>query len=311
MKWSGNKRPAIPSLKIAAAITAGVFSIFALAGCQHKSVEDSLAAGDLAMQNTKLADAESDYQAAVAAAPNDPRPYVALGNLYAFEQKPSQAEAQYTKALELDPHNTAAHEALGNIFVSQSEPGHAEEQFRAAVAIDPVDPSYRINLAGLLQKQGKLGEAEAQLRAAIGLDGKNAHAHLALANLLSADPERSAEAQAEFAEVRALDPSLLTNGTPAPVAAPAPTPSPVESPETTAAPPPPAPASAMPKVRPLNRKFLLAHDSPVYDTPQESGNVVAQVHRRKFVRVTGITGKWLRVQLKNGTVGYIPASAAE
>lgn len=310
MKWSGNKRPAISNLIFAAAITAGALSIFAIAGCQHKSVEDSLAAGDLAMQNTKLADAEGDYQQAVAAAPNDPRPYVALGNLYAFEQKPTQAEAQYTKALELDPHNGAAHEALGNIYMSQSEPGHAEEQFRAAVAIDPVSPGNRINLAVLLQKQGKLGEAEAQLRAAIGLDGKNAHAHLAMANLLSADPERSAEAQSEYAEVRALDPSLLTNGTPAPVAAP--TPSPLEPPETTAAPPPPlAPVSTMPKVRPLNRKFLLAHDSPVYDTPQESGNVVAQVHRRKFVRVTGITGKWLRVQLKNGTIGYIPASAAE
>jgi hypothetical protein len=35
------------------------------------------------------------------------------------------------------------------------------------------------------------------------------------------------------------------------------------------------------------------------------------VHRRKFVRVTGITGNWFRIQMKNGTVGFIPLSAAE
>jgi len=310
MKWSGNERRQIANLIIAAAITAGALSIFVLAGCQHKSVDDSLTAGDLAMHKTKFADAESDYQQAVATAPNDPRPYVALGNLYAFEQKPSQAETEYSKALELDPHNTAAHTALGNIFVSQSEPGHAEEQFRAAVAIAPVNPSYRINLAALLQKQDKLGEAEAQLRAAIGLNGKNAHAHLALGKLLSADPERSAEAQAEFAQARALDASLLAGGVPTPVAAPSAAPSPMESPETIVT-PSTGPEGAMPTVRPLNRRFLLAHDAPVYDIPQENGNVVAQVHRHRFVRVTGITGKWLRIKLKNGTIGYIPASAAE
>jgi hypothetical protein len=67
----------------------------------------------------------------------------------------------------------------------------------------------------------------------------------------------------------------------------------------------------MPAVRPVNRKFLLTHDSPVYETPQDSATVVAQVHRRKFVRVTGITGNWFRIQMKNGTVGFIPVSAAE
>ena len=115
--------------------------IFALAGCQHKSVDDELVAGDLAMQNTKLADAEGDYQRAASMAPDDPRPHTALGNLYVFEQKPSQAETEYQKVLELDAHNVAAHTALGNLFASQSQPGLAEEQYRAAVAIDSVNPT--------------------------------------------------------------------------------------------------------------------------------------------------------------------------
>ncbi len=311
MKWTGNKRPVTPNLTIAAAITAGALAIFALAGCQRKSVDDNLAAGDLAMQNTKLGDAESDYQQAASMAPDDPRPHIALGNLYVFEQKPSQAETEYMKVLELDPHNAPAHTALGNVFGSQSQPGLAEEQYRAAVAIDSVNPAYRVNLATLLHKQGKLGEAEAQLRTAIGLDAKNAHAHLALAKVLSAEPDRGAEAEAEFARVRTLDASLLPGAAAAPAPA-AGAPSPIAPPVTTSAPPPaPAPAGAPSKLRELNRKFMLTHDSPVYESPQESANVVAQVHRGKYVKVTGIAGKWLRVRLKSGTVGFIPVTAAE
>lgn len=312
MKWTAKQRPATPRLTIAAALTASALAIFTLAGCSHKSVDETLAAGDLAMQNTKLADAESDYQQASSMAPNDPRPHVALGNLYVFEQKPAQAETEYLKVLELDPHNGPAHTALGNVYESQSAPGLAEEQFRAAVAIDSVSPAYRINLAQLLAKQGRLGEAEAHLRTAIGLDGKNARAHLALANVLSAEPDRGAEADAEFARVRALDPSLLPSAAPAPPPSPAAGPAPSAPPMTAPAPPPPPGAAGAPaKMRDINRKFLLTHDSPVYEAPQESANVVAQVHRGKYVRVTGISGTWLRVQLKSGTVGFIPVDAAE
>jgi Flp pilus assembly protein TadD len=294
--------------------------LLAIPGCGHKSVDDSLAAGDLAMQNTKLADAESDYREAAATAPNDPRPHVALGNLYVFEQKPSQAEAEYMKALEFDKRNAPTHTALGNIFAGQSQLGLAEEQFRAAVAIDPTNPTYRINIGILLQKTGRTGEAEAQLRTAVGLDPKSAHAHLALAKLISGEPDRQAEAEAEFAQVRTLDPTLMPSapGAPAPEAGAspaAPPPSGVGAAppsEATTAPPPPAAAVApIPKIRALDRKFLLTHDSPVYQAPQDTSTVVAQVHRRKFVHVTGITGNWFRIEMKNGTVGFIPLTAAE
>lgn len=312
MKRTAVQRPATSGMRLLPMLAAGLIALITFAGCAHKSIDDELAAGDLAMQNTKLADAESAYQRAVALAPNDPRPHVALGNLYIFEQKPAQAAPEYLKVLDLDPHNATAHSALGNIYESQSQLPQAEEQFRAAVAINPVNPGWRINLAGLLQRQGKLGEAEAHLRTAIGLDGKSARAHLALAKLLSTEPDRSAEADAEFAQVRSLDPSLLPAAPPAaPPAAAGSTvaPSPSAASEEAAVPsaaPPPAP-----KIREINRKFLLTHNAPVLESPQEGANVVAQVHRGKYVRVTGIGGKWLRIQMKNGTVGFIPVTAAE
>jgi tetratricopeptide (TPR) repeat protein len=288
--------------------------LFAIPGCGHKSIDDSLAAGDLAMQNTKLADAESDYREAAATAPNDPRPHVALGNLYVFEQKPAQAEAEYMKALEFDKRNAPTHTALGNIFVGQSQPGLAEEQFRAAV--DRSDQSHLSHQhRDSPAKLGRTGEAGSRC-APPPASTRNAHAHLALArDRWRARP--TGEAEAEFAQVRTLDPTLMPPaGAPAPEAgaAPAAPPSGPGAPppsDAATAPPPAAASGAPPKIRDLNRKFMLTHDSAVYETTQETATVVAQVHRRKFVHVTGITGNWFRIEMKNGTVGFIPLTAAE
>ena len=66
---------------------------------------------------------------------------------------------------------------------------------------------FRLNLGTTLQKEDKLPPAEAEFLTAIGLEPKNAHAHLALADLLNVEPNRHSEAETEYAEVRALDPS--------------------------------------------------------------------------------------------------------
>ena len=283
-------------------------------GCEHKSVDSYLAAGDQAMQSTRLADAETAYQEAAKLAPDDPRVHVALGNLYIFEQKAEPAEREYMRVLELDSKNAAAHAALGNVYGSQSQMGLAEAQDRAAVALDPAKTSYRLTLGTVLQKESKFGDAEAQFRTAIGLEPKNAHAHLALASLLVSQTNRQTEADSEYAQVKALDPSLMpaaasasTAAAPAsPETAPSSNPSSALPPTTVAS----APAAAKP-IRNIDRKFTLTHDSPVYETPSDTARVIAQVHRRKFVHVTGIGGPWFRIAMKNGTVGFIPVSAAE
>lgn len=275
--------------------------------CSHKSVDDYLSAGNQAMQSTRLADAETAYQSAVKAAPDDPRPYLALGNLFVFEQKPAQAEPQFMKVIELQPKNAAAHAALGNLYAAQSQLGLAEAQLRAAVALDPAKADYHVNLGALLVKAQKNGPAETEFRTAVGLEPKNAHAHLALADLLNAEPSRQTEAQAEYAQVKALDPALMPASANAAVAPPPPSSVPPAS--VASATPPPAGL----KIRELQRKFQLTHDSPVYQSPDQTSHVVSQVHRRKFVSITGMTsdGNWFRIQLRNGTVGFIPVTAAE
>ena len=191
--------------------------VLTVAGCHHKAAEDFLAEGDADMQATKLSDAETAYQEAVKLAPNDPRTHIALGNLYIFEHKESDAQVEFMKVLEIDPKNAATHVALGNLYNEQNQHGLAENQYRAAVALEPDRANYHLDLGEVLRQEGKLAEAEDQIRTAIGLSPKDAKAHLALANLLATEPARAAEANAEFDEVRALDPKLM----PAPAATPA------------------------------------------------------------------------------------------
>ncbi len=268
------------------------------AGCHHKTAEGFLAEGDAATQATKLTDAEKAYQEAVKLAPNDPRTHIALGNLYIFEHKPDAAQIEFMKVLEVDPKNAATHSALGNLFSDQNQRGLAENQYRAAVALEPDRSNYHLDLGEILRQEGKAAEAEDQIRTAIGLSPKNAKAHLALANLLTTQPARANEASAEFDEVRALDPNLM----PAPVAAP------VAAATTTTA---PASASVAPKIKPLDKLFLLTKNSPVYQNPDAASATIGQVRRKKYVHVTGITGDYLQIKLRNGTTGFITTAAAE
>lgn len=292
------------TLALAAAAALGVGL---LAGCHGKSVNDYLSDGDAAMQKTQLPQAEQSYQAAAKAAPGDPRVHVALGNLYVFEQKPTLAQTEFMQVLELQPANAAAHSALGGLYESQSQIGSAEEQYRAAVALRPADPAYRLQLGSLLAKANRPMWAEMELRTAIGLQPKNAQAHLALANLLNATPNGKAEADAEYAEVRALDPHLLAAPTTAIVPTTPGGPGAAPSAEAVAAPP----TTPQHKLKQVNRKFKLSKDSAVYQGPDSSTSVVGQVHHGHFVHVTGIQGNWLQITLRNGTVGFIPVTAAE
>jgi len=300
MEW--NRRTNLWSGFVTSVAAALAFSL--AVGCHQRSADEYLSSGDQAMQQTQLAEAERNYQAAAKLAPNDPRVHVALGNLYVFEQKPDLAQTEFIRVLELDPMNAAAHSALGSIYESRSQPGSAEEQYRAAVVLKPADANYRLGLGAMLAKEGKMADAEAEMRTAIGLAPRDARTHLALANLLVKSPERKTEADAEFAEVRALDPHLL----------PSPPATSVTPAEAAAAPSPAAPGAAaakQAKLKPLNRRFKLTKDSAVYQVADSSATVIGQVHRGRWIHVTGIQGSYLQITLRNGTVGFVPVAAAE
>jgi protein O-mannosyl-transferase len=214
--------------------------------------------------------------------------------------KAPQAAAESMKALELDPNNPRTHATLATAYRAQSKFGPAEAQGRAAVALAPADAEYRLSLGATLQSEQKLAEAEAEYRTAEGLEPHNAHAYLALAMLLNSEPNRQSDAQAEFAQVKTLDPSLM----PANV-------QPVNAPSPAGTPAPTATSAKAPIMEETDQRFLLTHDSAVYDSTSNDARVIAQVHRSKYVHVTGLSANWLRIQLSNRTIGFIPVTAAE
>src|SRR5262245_9185062 len=284
------------SMPRAIIIIGAALFLSSLFGCHRKSADDYLQAGDAAMQASKLADAEAAYNEAVKVAPDDPRVHIALGNLYVFEHKPQQAQVEFMKVIEFDPKNPAAHTALGNLYRDQQQFRLAEEQYRAAIALDHSRPNYHLQLADGLRGEGRPADAEAEIRTAIGLDPRNAQAHLALANLLLSIPDRASEGEVEMSSARALDPKIAAEPEPS---------------EGAPAPAPAAAAAGTPKVKPLNKMFLLTKNSSVYQTPDETSTVVGQVHRKKYVHVIGIAGNYLQIKLRNGTIGFVPTTAAE
>lgn len=288
-------------IRTGAMIAAGAIVLIG-SGCHQKTADDYLAEGDSDMQATKLADAETAYQNAEKVAPNDPRVHIALGNLYIFEHKPDDAQVEFMKVLELDPKNAATHVALGNLYNDQNQRGAAENQYRAAVALEPDRYNYHLDLGEVLRLEGKLGEAEDQIRTAIGLNPKDAKSHLALAELLASEPGRTTEANTEFDEVRALDAKMLPASAATAAAA---------APQGAASAAASSTEAVAPKIKPLNKLFLLTKNSPVYQNPDETSSTVGQVRRKKYVHVTGITGNYLQVKLRNGTIGFIPVTAAE
>jgi uncharacterized protein YgiM (DUF1202 family) len=64
-------------------------------------------------------------------------------------------------------------------------------------------------------------------------------------------------------------------------------------------------------VKPVKKRYLLAKPTAVYSEPNTSSEIVEHVRGGIHVNVTGITGDWLQLRLRNGKTGYIPTEAAE
>lgn len=98
-------------------------------------------------------------------------------------------------------------------------------------------------------------------------------------------------------------------------AEPPPAPSAPPAASTAPAPPRAAPAAAADTgnlpIKPMHERYLLSHNSAVYAQADTSSAVIAHLHRKKHVTVTGLQGDWLQVRLAHGKVGYIPTKAAE
>jgi hypothetical protein len=61
----------------------------------------------------------------------------------------------------------------------------------------------------------------------------------------------------------------------------------------------------------VDKVFILTQDAVVLDAPNRWGKKLAEVHRTHSVHVVGLALNYMRIRMKSGLEGYIPATALQ
>jgi hypothetical protein len=64
-------------------------------------------------------------------------------------------------------------------------------------------------------------------------------------------------------------------------------------------------------VKPVDKIFILTQDAPVLDAPNRFAKKIAEVHKTHSVHVIGLALNYMQIRMKNGLVGFIPATALQ
>jgi Tfp pilus assembly protein PilF len=165
--------------------------------------EDALALANSARDATppRYQDAERAYKLAVKLSPNDPRPYVGLGNIFYDQKQYAEAANAYREALRLQKLHGAIGALIGSLLAGQ-------KGAVAGAAIGSVDVRYaelHAYIGDSLLRQQKWHEAEVELRKSIFNAPKNARFHALLGYALF-EQKKYDEANASYEKALQLDP---------------------------------------------------------------------------------------------------------
>jgi tetratricopeptide (TPR) repeat protein len=170
----------------------------------------------------RKAEAEAEYQAALAAGPESVEVLVALGELKRTAMSFDEAASYYARALEIAPSSYAALYGLGACRVYEQRHQEAAALFRRAVSVDPQAAAARLALGIALLQTGRAGEALPELREAVRLEPAMRQAYYQLGRTYQA-LGRGNEAQAAFSRAddlleqeRKLGRAMLGDGPPTP-----------------------------------------------------------------------------------------------
>jgi tetratricopeptide (TPR) repeat protein len=160
----------------------------------------------------QLAAARADFEAARAAAPNSPLPYVNLADVAAVERKPDESLQYLERALTLDRTNFQALTALVNLAAATNglEQVRARVELLASEQPNSAQLQYLVGQAyrsGSQQQQPDAARAEAAFRRAIELDPDYMPAYTALAEVYfgTQQPDRAIDEYKKIAERRPDD----------------------------------------------------------------------------------------------------------
>ena len=180
---------------------------------QHAALADSkdpephLAAGSLLERKQKLAEAEKEYEQALAINPNSPDTMAALTNLYMQQHRFSAAESLLRKLVVLRPNDASAHLQLGRMLDISGKTDEAIAEMEAGLKLDPSDSKAQRDLADFYADGGKYDEAERLYATLLAAFPKDSGLHYGRGRCLLKQ-KKFAAAEQELKQAVALQPDL-------------------------------------------------------------------------------------------------------
>lgn len=98
-------------------------------------------------------------QRAIALAPQQPGPYINLGNAQAEMKNFTGARTSFRKAMQVAPTSSVGAYSLGVLADTQHNTQEAEQWYRRALTIQPRDENAEVSLAALLGNTGRVQQA--------------------------------------------------------------------------------------------------------------------------------------------------------
>lgn len=134
-------------------------------------------AGVAMAQQDRFGEAASLFRAAIAARPDFPEAFCALGITLMAQGRDADAVAAFGTATALRPDYLDAHVQCGKALLQAGKPGEAIPCFERALALAPGNADLHANLATALLMDGREEEAAARFEQALQIDPRCVLAH--------------------------------------------------------------------------------------------------------------------------------------
>jgi predicted Zn-dependent protease len=110
-----------------------------------------------------LAEAESEYKAALQANPSDEQSECRLGDIALRRNDTKEAYDRYTKAVQLQPGDPDANIGLAKVLMSMDQPQKAEPLLEHAIQLDPTSAVAHFRLSAVYRETGRPEDAKHEL----------------------------------------------------------------------------------------------------------------------------------------------------
>lgn len=154
------------------------------------------------------AEAIENFRVAIKIDPQLPGLHYELAEmLNSSSEGKAEAEREYQTALALNPFDEASECRLGDIAVQKNDLKEAYQRYARAVELRPDDADANLGLGKVLMSMGLLDKAEQPLQRAVKLDPTSAVVHFRLSTLYrqtgrSADAQRELEQYQKYKEMK-------------------------------------------------------------------------------------------------------------